>query len=167
MSPTQINFEMPSAVLTSGGNVVVNNGAPGLRASSSYKPTLSTVDPGIFVTPDGRAAALNGDLTPHTSATPIPAGGYVILYLTGHGPVTPAVEDGTAAPNAPLSIINSPVTVTIGSKNAQVTYQGLAPGFAGLAQLNVIVPTGLPPGNQPVSITINGDSSNVGLITVK
>jgi Bacterial Ig-like domain (group 1)/NHL repeat len=167
VSPTQINFQMPSAVLTSGGNVVVNNGAAGFRASSSYKAALSIVDPGIFVTPDGRAAALNGDLTPHTSATPIPAGGYVILYLTGHGPVTPAVEDGTAAPAGPLSIINAPVTVTIGSMNAQVTYQGLAPGFAGLAQLNVIVPAGLPPGNQPVSITINGDSSNVGLITVK
>ena len=167
VSPTQINFQMPSAVLTSAGNVVVNNGAPGFRASSSYKATLSTVDPGIFVTPDGRAAALNGDLTPHTSATPIAAGGYVILYLTGHGPVTPAVEDGTAAPSGPLSIINSPVTVTIGSKNAQVTYQGLAPGFAGLAQLNVIVPAGLPPGNQPVTVTMNGDSSNVGLITVK
>jgi adhesin/invasin len=51
--------------------------------------------------------------------------------------------------------------------NAAVTYKGLAPGFAGLAQLNVIVPAGLPPGDQPVFVSLNGYASNVGLITVK
>jgi uncharacterized protein (TIGR03437 family) len=66
-----------------------------------------------------------------------------------------------------LSIINESVTVTIGGKNAEVTYKGLAPGFAGLAQLNVIVPAGLPPGDQPVFVSVNGNMSNSGLITVK
>ena len=167
VSPTQINFQMPSAVLTTGGNVVVNNGAAGFRASPPKRAALSSVDPGIFVTPDGRAAALNGDLTPHTAKTPIPAGGYLVLYLTGQGAVTPAVADGTAAPAEPLSIINAAVTVTIGSKNAEVTYQGLAPSLAGVAQLNVIVPAGLAPGDQPVFVSMNGYPSNVGLITVK
>ena len=91
----------------------------------------------------------------------------MILYLTGQDAVTPAVVDGTAAPTAPLSIINGPVTVTIRSKNAEVMYKGLAPGFAGLAQLNVVVPAGLPPGDQPVFVSMDGYSSNVGLITVK
>jgi len=167
VSPKQINFQMPSTVLPSGGSVVVSNGAAGLRASSSHDAALGSVDPGIFVTPDKRASALNGDLSLHTPATPIPAGGYVILYLTGQGAVTPAVADGTAAPAAPLSIINASVTVTIGSKNAEVTYKGIAPGFAGLAQLNVIVPAGLPPGDQPVFVSMNGFASNAGLITVK
>ena len=91
----------------------------------------------------------------------------MILYMTGQGAVTPAVADGTAAPGEPLSIINASVTVTIGTKNAEVAYKGLAPGFAGLAQLNVIVPGGLPPGDQPVFVSLNGFASNVGLITVK
>jgi adhesin/invasin len=43
----------------------------------------------------------------------------------------------------------------------------VAPGFAGLAQINAIVPAGLTPGDQPVFVTINGVSSNSGLITVK
>uniref|UniRef100_Q021V3 Ig domain protein, group 1 domain protein n=1 Tax=Solibacter usitatus (strain Ellin6076) TaxID=234267 RepID=Q021V3_SOLUE len=167
-SPTQINFQMPSAVLPTGGHVVVNNGAaPQLRTSPAYDAKLDSIDVGMFVTPDKRASALNGNLSLHTPATPIPAGGYVILYLTGQGAVTPAVADGTPAPAAPLSIINAPVTATIGGKNAQVTYKGLAPGFAGLAQLNVIVPAGLAPGDQPVFVSINGDPSNSGLITVK
>jgi uncharacterized protein (TIGR03437 family) len=37
----------------------------------------------------------------------------------------------------------------------------------GLAQLNVIVPAGLAPGDQPVFVSIDGYPSNVGLITVR
>ena len=91
----------------------------------------------------------------------------MILFATGEGPVTPAVPDGTPAPVNPLSIVNAPVQVTIGGKSAQVTYQGLAPGYAGLAQINAIVPSGLTPGDQTVFITINGIPSNSGVITVK
>jgi adhesin/invasin len=172
VSPLQINFQMPYGVPATAVSVVVNNqvttaNARGLGPSQPHISTLTAVAPGLFVNPDGRAAALNVDLSPHTAATPIPAGGYVILFMTGEGPVTPAVADGTPAPFSPLSLITAPVTVTIGSKNAVVTYQGLAPGFAGLAQLNVIVPAGLTPGNQPVFVTINGKPSNAGLITVK
>ena len=129
--------------------------------------TLTATDPGLFLAGGGRAAALNGDSSVHTPATPIPAGGYVILYLTGEGTVSPPVPDGAAAPSSPLSIITAPVKVEIGGRVAQVTFQGVAPGFAGLAQLNVIVPSGLPPGDQAVFITINGLSGNTGLITVR
>jgi adhesin/invasin len=171
VSPTQINFQMLSGVPAAGVTVSVNNatamGTFARAASPSHPSSLTTVDPGLFVTPNRRAAALNVDLSPHTASTPIPAGGYVILFLTGQGPVTPSVADGTPAPASPLSIINAPVQVTVGGQNAQVTYQGLAPGFAGLAQLNVIVPSGLTPGDQSVFITINGVPSNAGVIAVK
>ncbi len=70
VSPTQINFQMPSTVLPSGGNVVVNNGAPGFRASLPDEAALHSVDPGIFETAGNRASALNGDLSLHTPATP-------------------------------------------------------------------------------------------------
>ncbi len=170
-SPTQINFQMPGGSPTSTIQVVVSNQATAssraLRASQGHASALTVVDPGLFVTPDKRASALNGDLSPHTAATPIPAGGSVILFMTGEGPVTPAVADGEPAPVNPLSIVNAPVQVTIGGASAQVTYQGLAPGYAGLAQINAIVPSGLMPGDQPVFITINGIPSNSGVITVK
>jgi len=138
-----------------------------MRASQPHTAPLTVVDPGLFVTNGLRAAALNGDLSVHTAATPIPAGGYVILFLTGGGPVTPTVSDGAAAPESPLSIIDGTVQVSIGGQNANVAYQGVAPGFAGLDQLNVVVPAGLTPGDQPVIVTINGVPSNAGLITVK
>jgi adhesin/invasin len=86
--------------------------------------------------------------------------------MTGQGPVTPAVPDGTPAPGTPLSIIDGTVQVTIGGQSAQVTYQGLAPGYAGLAQINAVIPSGITPGDQPAFVTINGVPSNAGLITV-
>jgi adhesin/invasin len=171
VSPTQINFQMPFRAPSATVQVAVNNqatfGMRALRASSPHASTLAEVDPGLFVTSGRRAAALNVDLTVHTTATPIAGGDYVLLFLTGQGPVTPAVVEGVAAPGVPLSLINGTVQVSIGGKNAMVTYQGLAPGFAGLAQLNAIVPAGLTAGDQPVFVSINGVSSNVGLITVK
>jgi adhesin/invasin len=171
VSPTQINFQMPFGAPSATVQVAVNNqatfGARAVRASSPHASALSDVDPGIFITSGRRAAALNVDLSVHTAATPIAAGDFVLLFLTGQGPVTPVVIEGVAAPALPLSLINGTVQVSIGGKNATVTYQGLAPGFAGLAQLNAIVPAGLAAGDQPVFVSINGVSSNVGVITVK
>jgi uncharacterized protein (TIGR03437 family) len=171
VSPTQINFQMPSSAPAAPIQVVVNNQAAGgtraLLASQPHASMLMAVDPGLFVTGGRRAAALNGDLSAHTAATPLPAGSHVILFITGEGPVTPPVPDGTAAPSSPLSLIDAQVTVTIGGQPAAADYKGLAPGFAGLAQLNVIVPVGLQPGDQPVLVSINGVPSNVGVITVK
>jgi adhesin/invasin len=147
-SPTQINFQMPGRAPVSSVQVVVHNQSAALHAS----PPPTAVDPGLFLNlPSRRAAALNGDLSPHTAATPVPAGGYIILFITGAGPITLPLPDGTAAPLSPLSLINAQVTVTIGGQAAQVSYQGVAPGLAGLEQLNVIVPSGLASGDQPVS----------------
>ena len=50
-----------------------------------------------------------------------------------------------------MSLTNAPVRVSVGGQPAQATYPGVAPGFAGLERLNVIVPAGLGPGGQLVS----------------
>jgi adhesin/invasin len=169
-SPTQINFQMPSSVSPPVAEVVVNNQTtiPGRvrMASNTYRVDIRRVHPGIFVSAD-RASALNSDLSVHTPATPIGAGEAVIIYITGQGSATPPVEDGTAAPSVPLSIIDGSVRMSIGGREAQVIFQGLAPGLAGMGQINAIVPSGLMPGDQPVFVTINGIASNAGLITVK
>jgi uncharacterized protein (TIGR03437 family) len=44
----------------------------------------------------------------------------------------------------------APVTVTIGSQNAAVVYSIAAPGFPGLYQIAVTMPSGVAPGNVPV-----------------
>ena len=119
------------------------------------------------MTPDQRAAALNQDLSIHTPATPQPAGTLILLYMTGPGLLAPALPDGAAAPSSPLAQINGLTQVTIGGKDAQVVYAGVAPGFAGLQQINAAIPAGLAPGDQPVFVTIDGIASNAGVISVR
>ncbi len=52
------------------------------------------------------------------------------------------------------------VTASIGGLPAQVSFAGLAPGFAGLYQVNVTVPAGVTAGaSVPVILTAAGFSS--------
>jgi uncharacterized protein (TIGR03437 family) len=96
-----------------------------------------------------------------TPATPAAAGDALVIYCAGLGAVSPTVPAGSAAPVTPLSKTIDPPTVTIGDQSAQVLFSGLAPGFAGLYQVNVLVPSGITPGtNVPVVLTMAGISSS-------
>ena len=57
--------------------------------------------------------------------------------------------------------------MTIGGQTADVGFHGLAPGFAGLYQVNVTVPPGLSPGNYPIAISIGGTTSKASQIQVQ
>jgi adhesin/invasin len=51
------------------------------------------------------------------------------------------------------------VTVTIGGKAAQVTFSGLTPGYAGLYQVNAVVPSGITTGDAvPVVLSVAGQT---------
>jgi adhesin/invasin len=167
VSPTQINFQMPSGAPPTSVQVGVSNGFTQLRTAQDLSTNLTSVDPGLFTNTGNQAAALNQDLSANTPANPVGASGYILLYATGGGPLSPPLPDGTAAPSSPLSLLTGNVQVSIGGKPAAVSYAGVGPGFAGLSQINAIIPSGLAAGDQPVFVTVNGVSSNAGLITVK
>lgn len=96
-----------------------------------------------------------------TPATPAAAGDALVIYCAGLGVVTPTIAAGSAAPVSPLSKTTDTPTVTIGDQSAQVQFSGLAPGFAGLYQVNVLVPSGITPGtNVSVVLTMAGISSS-------
>jgi uncharacterized protein (TIGR03437 family) len=49
----------------------------------------------------------------------------------------------------------------VGNLEAQILYAGRAPGFAGLDQINFIVPAGAPSGDAtPLRVESNGRASN-------
>jgi minor extracellular serine protease Vpr len=74
-------------------------------------------------------------------------------------PVRLAVA-GSAASTTKLSNTDNPVTVTVGGENARVLFAGLAPGFVGLYQVNVIVPSGIAAADDvPVVLTEAGATS--------
>jgi uncharacterized protein (TIGR03437 family) len=89
------------------------------------------------------------------------------MYCTGLGAVTPAVTEGTAAPVAmtpstPLVYLTSTSAAvpTNYTAVATVSYSGLAPGFAGLYQVNFQVPLTVAIGTISVSMSMNGVTSN-------
>jgi uncharacterized protein (TIGR03437 family) len=92
-----------------------------------------------------------------TLSAPANPGDTIVLYCAGLGAVSPAVADG-AAPSG-LSNTVSTAKVTIGGQQAKVAFAGLAPGFAGLYQVNAVVPSGTQTGTSvPVTLTIGGQT---------
>jgi len=138
-------------------------------ASSPASVTVAAAAPGIFVYGNNWAVVLNQDYSLNGPSNPAKAGSYVMLYGTGAGAVNPAVPTGSAAPASPspLSTVTN-VTATIQgvpAVPATVTFQGLAPGFVGLLQVNLQVPA-LPSGAYLIQITAGGVKSNSAWIAV-
>ena len=91
-------------------------------------------------------------------SAPAHAGDTIILYCSGLGAVNPGVADG-AAPGQQLSKTVSSAQLMIGGQSAQVNFSGLTPGFAGLYQVNAVVPAGTETGaNVPVTLAIAGQT---------
>ena len=107
-------------------------------------------------------------VTADVPSQPAPLGGLISIYSTGLGPTDPSVGSGEPGPSGPLAVVKTPVTVTIGGQAAAVSFAGLAPGFAGVFQINAQVPAGVAPGDAvPVVLTQGGFRSNTATIAVR
>ncbi len=103
-------------------------------------------------------ATLHADYTLVTPIVPATASRMVLIYCTALGAVSTAQMDGTAANGE--STLALP-TVTIGGASAMVTFSGLAPGFVGLNQVNVMVPSGLASGKPGRRYECRGRSQQI------
>jgi uncharacterized protein (TIGR03437 family) len=163
VSPTQINFQVPSGVLkgqTTSGTFFCISGGP-----CTGQMTASSAAPGIYVDTNGRGIIQNQDGSLNSETNPAATNTYVTAYLTGIGAVDHPVADGTLTPSTPLSRVSAPYGVTIGGVTANVSFVGLTPTAVGLAQADVQIPN-LAPGTYPLTVTIGSAVSNTALITV-
>ena len=158
VSSTQINALVPFELDVRNSSFatfqVIDNGI----ASNSVSVFSAATSPGVFSinqTGTGPAAVLHADYTPVSSASPAKAGETVQLFLAGLGTVTPNAGDGAAGSGNPLNLVNARTSVQIGgqSTKASVAFSGLAPGFAGLYQVNFVIPSGLTSGNNSLTIS--------------
>ena len=149
VSPGQINVIVPFFTEAIAQIQVINNG----NNSNVVTQFVGTTSAGVFTIPEGgiyHAAALHAaDFSLVSDSSPAQAGETVAVYLAGMGTVSPGISDGAAGPGAPnlSNTVNQPLVFIEDSAGnfpeATVTYSGLAPGFAGLYQINFTVPSGL------------------------
>ncbi|HWB85516.1 MAG TPA: hypothetical protein VG675_15335 [Bryobacteraceae bacterium] len=162
-SPTQVNAQIPFEAAPGAANISVISGG---AVVASANVLIGSVGPGIFTLAPGRAAALNQDYSVNGPDRPAAPGSAVLIYLTSLGAVDHPVATGAAAGSNPLSRVVSQVTASIGGADATVLFSGLAPGFAGLYQVNLLVPQ-MPPGEYPVQISTGGAVSNVASVSIQ
>ncbi len=113
--------------------------------STRLEVSLDEAAPGIFALPGGAGAVLNQDGTLNAVLNPARRGSVLQVFVTGLGAVAPSVDTGAAAPASPLSRAVAPLTAALDGRAAQVLFAGLAPGFIGLGQVNVLIPAALAP----------------------
>jgi uncharacterized protein (TIGR03437 family) len=157
---TQVNFQIPWDTAAGPAAIVVSSNG---IASASVNATVLEAAPGLFVL-GARAIVQNfPDFSLNGPGSPAKAGSTIIAYFTGGGAVSPAVADG-AAGDSNASV--GSVTATIGSQPATVTFAGLAPGFVGLWQANITVPSVSSTADLPLTISAGGQTSNAGNVSV-
>lgn len=159
VSSGQINAQVPWEV--TGQKLaqvkVIVNGVPG----NVVTVPLADAAPAFFENPIGSGVVaaidpLNYFSPVITVKEPATRGSVVALYANGLGLVGNTPASGEAASLTTLSQTVATPVVNIGGQNAQVLFSGLTPGLPGLYQINVTVPSNIPAGSQPVTLTIGG-----------
>lgn len=145
VSPRQINLLIPSSLKA--GPAVLQLTLDG-QTGPVILFTLSAAAPALYLQGErvAIAASLAGALyTPQSPARP---GDWVILYATGLGATKPPAGYGEIARGAaPLAQMGDFRILLNGMpvEASRIAYAGLAPGFAGLYQVNLWLPDGTPP----------------------
>jgi adhesin/invasin len=161
----QINFVVPDIGYASTAEVIVSNNGV---ASLPVRASVFLAQPGVFTTDAVHAAAQHGsDYSAISAMHPAQRGEQIIVYATGLGPVQPPVLAGYPAPATPLSVTWIPPFVQVGGSQAKVLFSGLAPGFSGLYQLNVIIPASVSPGELDLVVSIGDESSKTTKLFVQ
>jgi uncharacterized protein (TIGR03437 family) len=152
VSAHQIAALVPFGVTDAVAQFQVNNNG---QLSNVVTELVNLTTPGVFTqdsSGSGFAAALhkNGSLV--TPDSPAEAGETVAVFMSGLGTVFPSILDGVGAPSNPPSTTSNTFTADISGTAATIAFEGLAPGFAGLYQVNIQIPAGLSSGDNAIGI---------------
>ncbi len=158
VSPQQINFQVPWNLAE--GAVSVQVSVDGASASP-LDVQLVHAAPGIF------GVAHGSDFSPVNAAKPALAGELLSVFATGLGPVSPRVPDGEAAPLDTPPTATETVSVTLNGVSLEILFAGLAPGHAGVYQVNVKLPGTIASGDGAVVVEVAGQKSPAFRVPVR
>jgi len=166
----QVPFEVLAAGQTSATVpvVITVNGIPSVVAPTQ----IVASQPGIFtLSANGLGQAVLVNLADDSIAAPagtvpgghpIARGQTAFFYVTGLGAMTPSVADGSGVCPAANGLCNANAmpTVFVGGVPAQVVFAGQAPGYPGVAQINLTIPQSAPTGGS-VALTVKSADGTV------
>jgi uncharacterized protein (TIGR03437 family) len=173
VSPAQVNVQVPSGVPTGPQPVVVTTAG---GTSSAFMVNVNTVEPGLLAP---ASFVINGSqnvvaLFSNTVTYVLPVaiagvnssrarpGDKITLYGIGFGLVTPDSPAGQIVQQT--NALQQDFGISFAGVAASVTYAGLAPGYVGLYQFNVVVPNVAASDTVPLSITLGGAKEPQNLV---
>jgi uncharacterized protein (TIGR03437 family) len=169
VSPGQVNVQIPWEF--QGQSSVQMTVLLSYIPSAVYTVPLNTYSPGIFEFSDNghlSAAATDSNGVVFTQANPAKRGQTIVLYVNGLGPVDHQPPSGEPTPlPPPLAQTTVLPTVKIGNIAAHVDFSGMSPGWVGLYQVNVDVPSNAATGPQPIVVSIGGVDSKASVLPVE
>jgi len=151
-SAGQIEIQAPWGLSMGSASVAVSvNGA----LSNTIDVRVKVVTPAILGVLHNNGAAVD-------PSNPVAQGETVSIYLIGFGEVTANLNCGAAGPRDPLMNTAMTPRVDLHGVPMTTTFSGLAPGFAGLYQINAEVPANLP-SDHTAMLTIAGGGESTAM----
>jgi len=164
-SPLQLNVQVPFETSVGTANLVVQSGS--LKAGPVTFEVVAAAPGVLTMAKTNHAIAQNyPDQTLNSADSPASPGQYVTVYLTGQGAVDHPVATGASPPASPFSVPVASIEARVGGQPAKIAFAGLAPGFVGLLQMNLVIPD-IASGEQPLQVSIGGIAANPTVLSVK
>lgn len=163
LSPTQVNFLLPETPGTYNMSVVVD----GIASKPVTVPVASS-SIGIFNNYH-LSATINQNNTVHWYNNPARPGEIVSVYATACGPTTSTETLQVGSQTITLEHTQPP-TVTLAGQDATVLFAGKAPGYVGLCQFNIKLPTTtsdgspLATGAYPLTLTLDNKTDTADVL---
>lgn len=158
----QVNFQVPFEMRgRTAADVVVTR--DGLSSSAVSVPVID-IQPAVF----SGVVVHNADYSLATASNPLARGEYAFVYAAGLGAVTNQPANGAPGPLPPaLALTTANVHVTIAGVDCPVQFAGLAPGYAGVYQVNFQVPQNVAGGTQPLVVSVGAVSSPAVQVAIR
>jgi len=133
-SPGNIRVAIPGDISAGTASVVVSSGG---LASNTADVVVAAATPLII-------GVVHQDGSNVTLANPPIPGEALSIYAVGLGAVGANLNAGVASPFNPLAVTAAMPEIVLGVVAAPVLWSGLTPGYVGLYQVNILVPSNLP-----------------------
>ncbi|MDX1979699.1 MAG: hypothetical protein SFV51_05480 [Bryobacteraceae bacterium] len=140
-SPTQINFLVPPNLLPKRDAAVVVTAFG--RTGPAVNVLLAAESPGLFQLDPETPAAVRLDGTIVRRGMPVERGAVAVLFATGLGRTLPDAQYREVPREAASIVRRAEFQIRLDGvpvADKYIRYVGAAPGFAGLYQINLVVP---------------------------